>query len=327
MTGTGQTIAGVGLNLTAMKDGDIGSLDALLGRYVEYGCSHVELTARRLDVVVDGRLNIRRMEQVAEIVSRHKVTPTLHAPHGINLMDTPRHDQHVAATEASIAFCQRLGIPSMVMHHGRVPHSEWVDGKAAFLAQEREALRRLGDIAGAAGVNIAVENIIARPGKTGFPYGADVRALTEQLAAVNHPAVGGCLDFGHAWLSATTWDFDFVDALETFSEFVWHLHLHDNCGRPDDTRFMDGGDRVALGFGDMHAPMFWGTIPWAELLPRMRFRPNTYGMIELAGRYNHEARTVVDTAWAFAAFLNGTADATTLESPYIPDTRIGQAAE
>ena len=28
-----------------------------------------------------------------------------------------------------------------------------------------------------------------------------------------------------------------------------------------------------------------------------------------------------------AAFLNGTADATTLESPYIPDTRIGQAAE
>lgn len=90
---------------------------------------------------------------------------------------------------------------------------------------------------------------------------------------------------------------------------------------------MDGGDRVALGFGDMHAPMFWGTIPWAELLPRMRFRPNTYGMIELAGRYNHEARTVVDTAWAFAAFLNGTADATTLESPYIPDTRIGQAAE
>lgn len=320
-------IDGVGLNLTALKDGDIASLDGVFERYESFGCSHVELTARRLDVVVDGRLNIRRTVQIADILSRHALKPTLHAPHAINLMDVPRFDLHFAAAEASIRFCRRVGAHSMVIHHGRVPHADWVDGKDRLLAQEREALRRLGDIAAAAGVRIAVENIIARPGKEGYPYGADPRALADQLAAVDHPAVGGCLDFGHAWLSAKTWDFDYIDALTYFSEFVWHLHLHDNCGRPDSTRFADAGDRVALGFGDMHAPMFWGTIPWAELLPSMRFRPGTFAGIELDGRYAGEARTVVDTAWAFARFLSGEADAGVLVSPYEHGPEMGAAAE
>ena len=327
MTESGLTIDGVGLNLTAMKDGYIASLDGIFRRYAAFGCSHVELTARRLDVVLNGRLNVGRTEAVAEILAGHSLKPTLHAPHAINLMDTPRLDRHVAAAEASIAFCKRVGAHSMVIHHGRVPRVDWVDNKAALLMQERDALRRLGDIAADAGVRIAVENIIAQPGKTGFPYGADPRALTDQLAAVDHPAVGGCLDFGHAWLSATTWGFDYIEALETFSEMVWHLHLHDNCGRPDDTRFGDAGDRVALGFGDMHAPMFWGTIPWADLLPRMRFRPGTFGGIELHGRYNHEAETVVRTAWAFADFLNGRSDAAALCDPYEQSPQVGRAAE
>ena len=139
-------------------------------------------------------------------------------------------------------------------------------------------------------------------------YGSDPRALATQLAEVDHTRVGACLDFGHAWLSAATLGFDFIPAIAELSPHVWHLHLHDNCGRPGGgTGIADSGDEVAFGQGDMHAPMFWGTIPWAELLPEMRFREGTYGMIELNGRYNLYAQGVVDAAWAIAKHLDGAA--------------------
>ena len=87
---------------------------------------------------------------------------------------------------------------------------------------------------------------------------------------------------------------------------MWHLHLHDNFGRPPgDTGLGDPGDQVAMGQGDLHLPMFWGSIPWAELLPQMQFRAGTFGMIELNGRYNAYAEGVLAAANAIAAHIDG----------------------
>ena len=131
------------------------------------------------------------------------MTPVLHAPHVINLMDRPAREMHLAVAEASIEFCRITGCKSMVMHSGFVQAQEWVVEKAALLSEERDLLRRLGDLAEGAGVNLAVENIIAGPANPGYyGYGSDPRALAAQLAATAHPRVGACLDFGHAWLSA-----------------------------------------------------------------------------------------------------------------------------
>lgn len=310
-------IDGVGLNLTSLKDGDIDGADALIGRWKALGCSDVELTARRLDLVVNGRLNVHRARQVIGLVEKHAIRPVLHAPHAINLMDLPRHDWHVAVCEASIEFCRLAGAQSMVVHSGKVPTADWVGGPEKFRMAEREALKRLGDLAGRAAVRLAVENMIASPRVAGggtTPSGADPRRLAEQLDAVGHEWVGACLDFGHAWLSSTMLGFDYAEALRTFAPFVWHLHLHDNCGKAPRAGPLElAGDDIAYGIGDMHAPMYWGTIPWNELLPKLTFRERTFAGVELAGRFNHEAASVVETAWTFARFLNGEGQ---LANPY-----------
>lgn len=306
-------IEGVGLNLTAMPDGRLDLLPEVLARWKALGCTHVELTARRLDLVVGGRLNARRCAAVAAIVAESGLRCVLHANHAINLMDPVEADLHDAAAAASIAACRILGAHSMVLHSGKVPAALFREDSPARLAAERERLRRLGDLAGQAGVRIAVENMIARPEPAPFAYGASPAALAEQLDATAHPWVGACLDFGHAWLSATRLGFDYIAEIEALSPFVWHLHLHDNCGRPGQPQGGDEGDAVTLGFGDMHCPMFMGTIPWHALLPRMRFRPRTFGGIELNGRYSAEAGTVVATAHAIAAHLN---EGRPLANPY-----------
>ncbi|MCA1777321.1 MAG: sugar phosphate isomerase/epimerase [Loktanella sp.] len=300
-------IAGCGLNLTSVAPGDLDGADRLMARWADLGCTHVEISARRLDIIIGGRLNMPAVRRVADMIDRHGMVPVLHAPHGINPMDRPRRDMHLAVTKASIEFCRITGCRSMVVHSGRVQAQEWAVARDTLLDEERDLLWRMGDLAETAGVNLAVENLIAGPANAdGAIYGADPAALAAQLAAVDHPRVGACLDFGHAWLSAATLGFDFLDALETLSPHVWHLHLHDNFGRPTGgTGITDGGDEAAFGQGDMHAPMFWGSIPWADLLPRMRFRAGTFGMIELNARYNAYAGGVLQAAQNIAAHLDG----------------------
>lgn len=301
------TIAGCGLNLTSVTPGDIEGADRLMARWAEIGCTHVEISARRLDIIVGGRLNMPTVRRVADMIERHGMAPVLHAPHAINLMDRPRREMHLAVAEASIEFCRITGCASMVVHSGKAKAQEWVVQKDALLAEERDLLRHLGDKAEAATINLAVENMIASPANGEIvPYGANPHALAAQLTSVDHPRVGACLDFGHAFLSASTLGFDFNVACAALSPKVWHLHLHDNFGRPGGgTGISDSGDEVAMGQGDMHAPMFWGAIPWADLLPRMQFRQGTFGMIELNGRYNAYAEGVLQAAQNIAAHLDG----------------------
>jgi sugar phosphate isomerase/epimerase len=297
---TEQMINGIGLNLTSLPDGRMDLLPAMLRTWADLGCSHVEVTARRLDLVVAGQLDHARTEAVAKAVADAGLKPVLHANHAINLMDLTYPDTHWDVAVASVEACAILGAQSMVLHSGHLPNGAFADHGAAAMAAEREAFRRLGDLAGAAGVRLAVENLI--PQQDRHAYGANPRALAEQIASTDHPAVGVCLAFGHAWLAATLLGFDYIPALAQLSPFVWHLHLHDNCGRPD--KAGDAGDAASLGFGDMHAPIFDGTIPWEDLLPRLTLRPGTFGGIELNGRYNARAGEIVAAAKGFAAYFN-----------------------
>ncbi|MBD8878268.1 sugar phosphate isomerase/epimerase family protein [Roseibium polysiphoniae] len=301
---TDKICIGSGLNTNFLAAGDAAGLDALLGQYKTYDQSHVEITARRLDVIVGGRIIEERAGVMQVVLEAHALKYVLHADHAINFMDLPNFDVHWALAEASVELCRRYGMTSMVMHSGNVPVSVWLDSRDQLLEFERESLKRLGDLAAEAGVQIAVENLIADPLGNKVVSGADPRRLAEQLAKADHPAIGGCLDFGHAFLSAPVENFDFLEAIKTFSEQVWHLHLHDNFGRPDLKGYADEGSRVSLGIGDLHLPMGWGSIDWTSVLPAMKFRKNTYAMIELRGRYRAVEDQVAATAKAFMDYWN-----------------------
>jgi sugar phosphate isomerase/epimerase len=153
------------------------------------------------------------------------------------------------------------------------------------LSAERSALREAGDLAGELGVTIAVENYYPeRPIVRGAIYDYSVwpSQLAEQIFAVDHPAVGICLDVGHAALAAGYFGFDFIEECGATASLVRHVHLHDNLQRTNITGEPQASEHTVYGLGDLHLPPGKGTIPLEDLFRRMEFPENPSCCVELS---------------------------------------------
>lgn len=131
-----------------------------------------------------------------------------------------------------------------------------------------------GEIAGRLGVTIAVENSYPEPSVLNgerYAYAARPSELAGQVSGMDHPAVGVCLDVGHAFVAASFYGFDFVRECAEIAPLVRHLHLHDNLGRPDPGGESRLSERHAYGLGDLHLPPGHGAVPLEELLEAASF--------------------------------------------------------
>jgi sugar phosphate isomerase/epimerase len=155
----------------------------------------------------------------------------------------------------------------------------------AQLSAERAALREAGDLAGELGVTIAVENYYPeRPIVRGAVYDYSVwpSGLAEQIYAVDHPAVGVCLDVGHAALAAGFFGFDLIEGCAALAPLVRHVHLHDNLQRTNLTGEPQVSEHTVYGLGDLHLPPGRGTIPLEDLFRRMAFLERPSCCVELS---------------------------------------------
>ena len=300
-----KVISGVGVQMAPFKGGDVAQLPAFLGRCKSVGCTHVELTSRKLDLILGGRLDRRRAEAVAETVRDSGLSPVLHASHDVNFMDVAKAARHKVVAEATIELCGILGASHTVFHAGCVSTDDWRDDAPMLLQTERDAVRRLADRAAELDVRISLENMIVRPNLPVYHYSADPRALADQIARIDHSFVGMCLDTGHAWLSAPKLGFDFVRAVGEVSWAICHLHANDNCGIIGPFGVEKDNDKVAFGLDDLHQPIGWGTIPWAEILPRMSVREDTFLCVEINERYFDHLEEAVRTGLLVAEVLDG----------------------
>jgi sugar phosphate isomerase/epimerase len=142
------------------------------------------------------------------------------------------HALYIARRIPAAVFVTHLGLP-----RSQRPADQSVGDSRASARRSIEELQRIAE---PLGVRIALEvipNELSRAGSL-------VHFIEDDLEQVEGPAVGICLDFGHANL-----DGDVVDTIEIVSEHLVATHVHDNRGRMDD-----------------HLLPFEGTIDWAGAL-------------------------------------------------------------
>lgn len=257
------------------------------------GADFVELWLPDLGVILGGELDGYRLEQVSESLSETNLSYTVHAPLKVDLMDISRQVLQKKILMSSARFAGEIGSGTVVCHAGQRVASRDIRSRLKDqLAAERAALREIGDITGELGVTVAIENYFPdRPILRGEVYDYSVwpSDLAEQVADVDHPAVGICLDVGHAALAASFFGFDYVEECAAAAPLVRHVHLHDNLEKAgasvDPANY---GDPI-YGVGDLHLPPGRGSIPLAELFRRVDFPADPSCCVELSPDLFQEA--------------------------------------
>jgi sugar phosphate isomerase/epimerase len=238
-----------------------------------------------LGVILGGDLDPARLRIVQELLLEADLAYTVHAPLEVNLMDLSAHEAQRGVLEASIRFAGTVGAGVVVCHAGqRIGPRDARHSLREQLAAERLALRQAGDVAGELGVTIAVENYYPElPVVRGAVYDYSVwpSELAEQISAVDHLAVGICLDVGHAALASGLFGFDYIEECATIAPLVRHVHLHDNLQKTNLTGEPPASEHPVYGLGDLHLPPGRGTIPLEDLFRRVYFPSNPTCCVEL----------------------------------------------
>ena len=239
------------------------------------GADFVELMPHDLGVILDGNLDASRLLPVQELLLEAGLAYTVHAPLEVNLMDLAARQVQRDVLDASLRFAGSIGAQIVVCHAGQRIASR--DARYSFKGQltvERRALREAGETAGELGITIAVENYYPElPLVRGAVYDYSVwpSELAEQLASVDHPAVGLCLDVGHAALAANVFGFDYFEECNAAAPLVRHVHLHDNLMKTNLLGEPPVSEHLVYGLGDLHLPPGMGTVPLEGLFRQVTF--------------------------------------------------------
>lgn len=164
------------------------------------------------------------------------------------------------ALEGLIAYAAEVGASHVVYHAANLPDepaSE--DGRLA----ETRSLATLARRAERLGVIIALENLApVYPAPDALSFTPMI--LRTMAKRISSPAVGLCLDVGHANVVAGLRRTDPLELIEPVLDRTVMFHLHDNLGARHDHSDSPELDPLRL---DLHLPPGRGTVPWDRLAP------------------------------------------------------------
>jgi sugar phosphate isomerase/epimerase len=271
-------VTAIGLSLNAdLINGDMPTLERHIGYVADAGCDYVELILHGLDVVIAGKLNRPRVDAVIRILDRFQLRRTLHLPYELNLLSADRHAAYYACFAAGLEFAATAGCEVVTYHSSFMeldPRSQRSGFYRKFGGNPDDRYGRLlefdldalGSLAESAGehVRIGVENTAWHDPAIMRGYGRTPRSVAAHIARLRTPRVGVTMDIGHLYMASCADGLDFTTELTHSLPSLAHMHIHDNFG--DSTRADGFMAALPYGFGDLHLPVGWGTIPWDTVL-------------------------------------------------------------
>lgn len=179
----------------------------------------------------------------------------VHAP-GELRAGSPQADR---SFEGLLTYAAEVGAGIVVYHARDLPDDP--ESQDLQLAETR-SLGRLAARAEQLGTLIALENLAPfYPGPEHLSHTPMVlRSLAHKLSS---PAVGLCLDLGHAHIVSDLRHSDVGQLIEPVLDTVVIFHLHDNLGARRGAAAAAELDPLRL---DLHLPPGRGTLPWLDVV-------------------------------------------------------------
>lgn len=279
-----KVISHVGFSTTA-RGGDLATLEDSIRRIVDLGADVAELALFGEDLIAGGRIIESRAKRLVEICAKFDIRYSVHGLIVSNFMDAAHLDWQKAVAKAMLELCRRIGADVLVQHSGQMPIGPR-PMRERYDALEREALAEVAEVAGKAGVRVALENIFA---VADTEYRQTPSEVAETVRAVNHPALVGLIDFSHGYIETTRIGADFRAEIRAMAPVAGHLHVHDSFGRPYTmSKFYYTSEAIALGIGDLHMPLGWGDLPFDAIFDEIDPLPGTALIMEIGERFEAE---------------------------------------
>jgi sugar phosphate isomerase/epimerase len=195
---------------------------------------------------------------LADALGTAGLRPVLHGPGSLRAGTS--HGDRVL--EGLVSYAAEVGASHVVHHAADLPDepaSE--DGRLA----ETRSLAALAGRAERLGVIIALENLApVYPAPDALSFTPMI--LRTMVKRISSPAVGLCLDVGHANIVAGLRHADPFELIEPALDRAVMFHLHDNLGGRHGDSETPELDPLRL---DLHLPPGRGTVPWQRLAPML----------------------------------------------------------
>lgn len=225
-----------------------------------YDFSEFSLTA--FPLIIEGKLNQRLMDHLLPQFEEAELEYTIHIGTGLDLRTEKNPELHLQVLKTSIDICKILKSDILTVHYEQKSQRKNIEKQ--FYDLNKEAAYYAGE----QGVTLCMENIETE----------DYRLVPELIDYINSPAMRMTLDFGHLYLASRYFGDDYYKAIDEVAPYVAHTHIHDNTGTYEPLRLSDYdkyktlglNERIAFGQGDIHIPVFWGSLPIVESIKRLR---------------------------------------------------------
>ena len=223
------------------------------------GFRWIQIPSPPESVLADSRQARRHAAALSAALATSNLSTVVHAP-GALRAGSRSGDR---ALDRLLAYTAEIG-GELIVHHGaNLPDQPASEDE---LLAETKALGVHARRAEELDVTIALENLAPV-----FP-GPDFLCFTPTLVRtvanrVDSPAVGICLDVGHANVVASLRHTDPLELIEPVLDRTVLFHLHDNLGARQSPYDPAELDPLRL---DLHLPPGRGTVPWERLAPALR---------------------------------------------------------
>jgi sugar phosphate isomerase/epimerase len=234
------------------------------------GFRFVQVPSPPPSVLVSPRESIRHAAALSEALGTAGLQPILHGPGSVKA-GTSAGD---LALEGLISYAAEVGAARVVYHAANFPDEP--ASEDARLAETR-SLAALATRAERLGVIIALENlapVYPCPEALSF-IPLTLRSVSKRISS---PAVGLCLDIGHANIVAQLRRTDPLDLIEPVLDRTVLFHLHDNLGARRDDPGSPEIDPLRL---DLHLPPGRGNVPWDRIAPLLARKGGAPLMLEV----------------------------------------------
>jgi sugar phosphate isomerase/epimerase len=220
------------------------------------GFRFVQVPSPPPSVLVSPRDATKHAAALTEALGTAGLHPVLHGPGSVR---AGTRDGNLAI-QGLISYAAEVGATHVVYHAANLP-----DGPASEDARlaETRSLAAHAAKAERLGVIIALENLApVYPSPDALSFTPSI--LRTMAKRISSPAVGLCLDIGHANIVAGLRHTDPLELIEPALDRAVLFHLHDNLGARRGDSSSPELDPLRL---DLHLPPGRGNVPWDRLAP------------------------------------------------------------